>query len=148
MSVIHRLRVALRCHDGNHITNTGDGNEEVISVECNLCHTVPIVGRGTEMIVDAPAIVGNVPESHADFKWTIEHRNAHLMPRNRNATTAMANLFATMAPATICLTRKTRHSHTRVTCWQAKGVQVCYTCHQDVTCTRCHPSGIGIVNKP
>ena len=51
------------------------------------------LGRGTEMIVDAPAIVGNVPESHADFKWTIEHRNAHLMPRNRNATTAMANFL-------------------------------------------------------
>ena len=64
-----------RCHDGNHVSRDENGNEEVISVKCNLCHTVPITGRGTDLVVEAPVIVGNIPDSHTDFRWTISHQS-------------------------------------------------------------------------
>ena len=58
-----------RCHDDNHVSMDQDGNasvdengnQETISAECNLCHTVPIVARGSELVVEAPVIVGDVP---------------------------------------------------------------------------------------
>jgi nitrate/TMAO reductase-like tetraheme cytochrome c subunit len=65
-----------RCHDDKHVSVDEAGNEQaVISVACNLCHSVPIVGRGDDLLVEAPVIVGAVPDSHADFRWTIEHRS-------------------------------------------------------------------------
>jgi nitrate/TMAO reductase-like tetraheme cytochrome c subunit len=135
-----------RCHDGNHITNKGDGAEEVISVECNLCHTVPIVGRGTEMIMDAPVIVGEVPESHKDFRWTIEHRNV-TDAEGQGCYNCHGQSFCNNG-ACHNLSHPEDMAFTHPDEVKAKGVQVCYTCHQDVTCTRCHPGGIGIVNNP
>ncbi len=66
----------LRCHDGKHVSVNETGQEvEAISVKCNLCHTVPIIGRGDELLVESPVITCATPDSHADFRWTIEHRS-------------------------------------------------------------------------
>jgi hypothetical protein len=40
-----------RCHDGNHVLKdsvASDAGEQVISVKCNLCHTVPIEAKATK----------------------------------------------------------------------------------------------------
>jgi nitrate/TMAO reductase-like tetraheme cytochrome c subunit len=129
-----------RCHDGNHVSVGKSGLEETIRVACNLCHTVPIVGRGDETLVEAPVIVGSAPANHQSFRWTIEHRsitdaekqecyNCHGQAFCNNG--ACHNLSH---PADMAFTHPQEY--------QARGGQVCYTCHQNVTCTRCHPAGI------
>jgi len=131
-----------RCHDGNHIlaSPTSSAGDEVISVKCNLCHTVPIVGRGNEMLVEAPVIVGAPPATHNDFRWTIEHRNTTDMQRveclNCHGTGFCNNgaCHNLSHPADMAFTHPEEY--------KKKGGQVCYTCHQDVTCTRCHPGGV------
>jgi nitrate/TMAO reductase-like tetraheme cytochrome c subunit len=133
-----------RCHDGNHITNKGDGSEETISVKCNLCHTVPIVGRGSETIVEAPVIVGNVPESHADFRWTIEHRNITDAEKQECYNCHGQSFCNNGACHNLSHPEDMAFTHPQEV--KEKGTQVCYTCHQDVTCTRCHPAGI--INNP
>lgn len=131
-----------RCHDGNHVLDetAGTGNEEVISVKCNLCHTVPIVGRGDEMIVEAPVIVGEAPASHADFRWTIEHRNV-TDAEKLECYNCHGQSFCNNG-ACHNLSHPPDMAYTHAEEVKKQGTQVCYTCHQNVTCTTCHPSGI------
>jgi hypothetical protein len=129
-----------RCHDGNHITNKGDGNEEEIKIKCNLCHTVPIVGRGAEMVLESPVIVGNMPASHDDYRWTIEHRNVS-GAEEQECFNCHGQSFCNNA-ACHNLSHPENMAFTHPEEYKAKGGQVCNTCHQDVTCTRCHPGGI------
>jgi hypothetical protein len=133
-----------RCHDGNHITNKGNGNEEVISVKCNLCHTVPIVGRGNETILEAPVIVGDIPASHEDFRWTIEHRSV----KNAQEEGCYNCHGQSFCNNSVChnVSHPADMAFTHPQEFKAKGGQVCYTCHQNVTCNRCHPAGI--INNP
>ena len=133
-----------RCHDDKHVYVDESGQEETISVQCNLCHSVPIVGRGNEMLVEAPVIVGPVPDDHSDYRWTIEHRSVsedeieacylcHGQGFCNNG--ACHNLEH---PENMLFTHGEEY-------WQ-QGDQVCYNCHQDVLCSRCHPGGI--INNP
>ncbi len=59
-----------RCHDGKHLSQ----NEEAIRLECNICHTIPVVsGPG----LPAPVITlakPDEPESHRDTTWIARHR--------------------------------------------------------------------------
>jgi len=65
-----------RCHDDKHVNVDQNGVEtDTISVSCNLCHTVPIVGKGEDILVESPVIVGSAPQTHSSFRWTIEHQN-------------------------------------------------------------------------
>lgn len=130
-----------RCHDGNHITNADNGvAEETISVQCNLCHTVPIVGRGNATIVEAPVIVGNAPSSHVDFSWTVTHR-ATTEAQKQECYNCHGQSFCNNE-ACHSVSHPENMAFTHPEEYKAKGGQVCYTCHQDVTCTRCHPGGI------
>jgi len=137
-----------RCHDGNHINPKGDdetGNKELISVKCNLCHTVPIVGRGDEQIVEAPVIVGAMPESHSDFRWTIEHRNITEEQTKEECLNCHGQGFCNNSAChNLSHPEDMAFSHAKEV--RKLGGQVCYTCHQNVTCTRCHPAGI--INIP
>jgi len=129
-----------RCHDDKHALVDPAGNEvEVISVECNLCHTVPIVGRGDAMLVEAPVIVGAAPESHSDFRYTVEHRTTTDAEREECyqchgqgfcQNEACHNLSH---PADMLYTHSDEYRRT--------GDQVCYNCHQEILCSRCHPGG-------
>lgn len=131
-----------RCHDGNHIlsTPTSSNTGQVISVKCNLCHTVPIVGRGDEMLVEAPVIVGAPPASHNDFRWTIEHRSTTEMQKPECLNCHGAGFCNNGACHNLSHPENMAFTHPEE--YKKKGGQVCYTCHQDVTCTRCHPGGI------
>ncbi len=130
-----------RCHDGKHVNVDKAGNEvETISVKCNLCHTVPIVGRGGDTLVDAPVIVGTVPDSHADFRWTIEHRT---ITKGEQETCYQCHGQG-FCNNGVChnLDHPENMLFTHADEYRQQGDQVCYTCHQDILCSRCHPGGI------
>jgi nitrate/TMAO reductase-like tetraheme cytochrome c subunit/mono/diheme cytochrome c family protein len=60
-----------RCHDGNHL-NTLD---EAIRLECNLCHSIPVVARPTDFVVQIEISRGPEPESHINPNWIALHRD-------------------------------------------------------------------------
>ena len=147
-----------RCHDDQHVSVDTAGQEvDTINIKCNLCHSVPIVARGAVTkideagnpipdpnglpIVEAPVIIGSVPTSHDDFRWTIEHRNI---------TDADKKLCADCHGQAFCnngVCHNVSHppdmlfAHAEE--FKKQGGQVCYICHQNnVTCSRCHPGGI------
>ncbi len=131
-----------RCHDGKHVTVDDSGNEvETISVKCNLCHTVPIVGRGNDRLVEAPVVVGDVPKSHADFRWTVEHRSTTMQQRESECYQCHGQGFCNNG---VChsLSHPEEMLFTHANEYEKQGGQVCYTCHQDILCSRCHPGGI------
>jgi len=138
-----------RCHDGNHVLADSVGSpsgEKVISVECNLCHTVPIVGRGEEMLVEAPVIVGSPPASHNDFSWTITHRNITDADKQECYQCHGQGFCNNGACHNLSHPPDMAFVHPEIV--KKVGGQVCYTCHQDITCTRCHPGGVSDLSKP
>lgn len=135
-----------RCHDDKHVNVDTAGNEtETINVKCNLCHTVPIVGRGDDLLVEAPVIVGSTPASHADFRWTIEHRSVTEVEK-QDCYQCHGQGFCNNG---VChnLSHPPDMLYTHPEAYQQSGQQACYICHQsNVLCSRCHPGGI--VNNP
>jgi nitrate/TMAO reductase-like tetraheme cytochrome c subunit len=132
-----------RCHDGNHILADSVGSpsgEQVISVKCNLCHTVPIIGKGDEMVVEAPVIVGAPPASHNDFRWTIEHRN--VTDAEKQACYQCHGQGFCNNGACHNLSHPPDMLYTHPEIYKQTGGQVCYNCHQNITCTRCHAGGV------
>ncbi len=129
-----------RCHDGNHVSVDANGSEEAISAKCNLCHTVPIVGRGTDLLVEAPVIVGLPPASHSDFRWTVEHRNISEVDKQA-CYNCHGQAFCNNG-ACHNLSHPENMLFTHPEEYKKQGNQVCYTCHQNILCTRCHPAGI------
>ena len=130
-----------RCHDGKHVSVDESGKEiEVISVKCNLCHTVPIVGRGDDMLLEAPVIVGPIPESHSDFRWTVEHRST-TEEEKQACYDCHGQAFCNNG---VChnLSHPPDMLYTHADEYRKRGDQVCYTCHQNVLCSRCHPGGV------
>jgi nitrate/TMAO reductase-like tetraheme cytochrome c subunit len=129
-----------RCHDGKHVSVDQAGNEaEVISVKCNLCHTVPIVGRGDEMLIEAPVIAGDLPESHADFRFTLEHRSVSEEEREECYECHGRGFCNNRACHGISHPPDMLYSHAEE--YRKTGDKACYTCHQDILCSRCHPQG-------
>lgn len=130
-----------RCHDDKHVSVDESGNEvETISVKCNLCHTVPIVGKGDEMLIEAPVIVGPVPESHSDYRFTIEHRSVDDAEK-QGCFQCHGQAFCNNG-ACHNLSHPEDMLFTHADETSQRGEQVCYNCHQDVLCSRCHPGGI------
>ncbi|MCP4540195.1 MAG: hypothetical protein GY832_23905 [Chloroflexi bacterium] len=133
-----------RCHDGKHSTVDAAGNQaDIISVKCNLCHTVPIIGRGADVLIEAPVIAGAVPASHSDFRFTIEHRSTSEAERQECYTCHGQGFCSNDACHSISHPPDMLYTHPDE--YRKIGSQVCYTCHQDVLCSRCHAGGI-IVN--
>ena len=129
-----------RCHDDKHVYLDAQGNQQTISAQCNLCHSVPIVGRGDATLVETPVIVGDPPDTHKDFRWTIDHR--YITPTeeqscyNCHGQSFCSNAVChNLVHPTDMLTSHPQH-------YQEQGGQVCYICHQNVFCSRCHAEGI------
>ncbi|MBI5934804.1 MAG: NapC/NirT family cytochrome c [Chloroflexi bacterium] len=129
-----------RCHDGKHVSIGEDGSEEAVRVKCNLCHTVPIVGRGDDLLIEAPVIVGNVPSTHADFRWTTEHRNVSEAGKQACLNCHGGGFCNNGACHNLSHPEDMLFTHPQE--YREQGNQVCYTCHQNILCTRCHPAGI------
>jgi nitrate/TMAO reductase-like tetraheme cytochrome c subunit len=60
-----------RCHDGKHLND----QDEAIRLECNLCHSIPVVAESSDFITDIEISRGPEPESHLNPNWIGMHRD-------------------------------------------------------------------------
>jgi len=58
-----------RCHDGKHL-NT---EQEAIRLECNLCHSIPIVAGPYDFTANLEISRGPEPQSHLNENWISLH---------------------------------------------------------------------------
>jgi hypothetical protein len=58
-----------RCHDGKHLTAGG----EAIRLECNLCHSIPVVSKPGEIVTRIEVSRGVEPPSHLNTNWIAIH---------------------------------------------------------------------------
>jgi hypothetical protein len=61
-----------RCHDGKHLNQA----QEAIRLECNLCHSVPVVAGPSDFVADVEISRGPEPESHLNANWISLHHSA------------------------------------------------------------------------
>ena len=61
-----------RCHDGKHL----DAHQEAIRLECNLCHSVPVVAGTEDFVTKIEISRGPEPESHLNPNWISLHNQA------------------------------------------------------------------------
>jgi len=59
-----------RCHDGKHL----DAKQESIRLECNLCHSIPVVAGPTDFVARMEISRGPEPDSHRHPNWIAQHR--------------------------------------------------------------------------
>ena len=61
-----------RCHDGKHLNS----NDEAIRLECNLCHSIPVVAEQQDFLAEIEISRGPEPESHFNPNWIAMHNEA------------------------------------------------------------------------
>ena len=61
-----------RCHDGKHL----NANNEAVRLECNLCHSIPIVAGKDDFVTRIEISRGPEPESHLNPNWISLHNQA------------------------------------------------------------------------
>ena len=61
-----------RCHDGKHLT----GDEQAIRLECNLCHSMPVVTDKSTLVTNLEIGKGPEPPSHTHSSWITLHGKA------------------------------------------------------------------------
>jgi len=60
-----------RCHDGQHLNEAN----EAIRLECNLCHSIPVVADTADFVTDIEISRGPEPETHLNANWITLHRD-------------------------------------------------------------------------
>jgi hypothetical protein len=63
-----------RCHDGKHL----NAANQAIRLECNLCHSVPVVTGTEDLVTNIEITHGPEPESHLNPNWISLHNQAYL----------------------------------------------------------------------
>ena len=58
-----------RCHDGKHM----DSNQKAIRLECNLCHSIPVVAGPYDFVANIEISRGPEPQSHKNANWISLH---------------------------------------------------------------------------
>jgi nitrate/TMAO reductase-like tetraheme cytochrome c subunit len=61
-----------RCHDGKHINQ----QDQAIRLECNLCHSIPVVASKDDFTANIEISRGPEPESHLNANWIALHNQA------------------------------------------------------------------------
>ena len=61
-----------RCHDGKHL----DVNQQAVRLECNLCHSIPVVRGADDFLTEIEISTGPEPESHLNPNWISLHNQA------------------------------------------------------------------------
>jgi nitrate/TMAO reductase-like tetraheme cytochrome c subunit len=59
-----------RCHDGKHL----DSEQQAIRLECNLCHSIPVVSGPKDFVTRIEISRGPEPENHLHPNWIAGHR--------------------------------------------------------------------------
>ena len=62
-----------RCHDGKHL----DSQEKAIRLECNICHSIPVVAGPNDFVANIEISRGPEPESHLDENWIGLHNQVY-----------------------------------------------------------------------
>lgn len=60
-----------RCHDGQHLNE----QDEAIRLECNVCHSIPVVAGPSDFVANLEVSRGPEPESHLNPNWITMHRD-------------------------------------------------------------------------
>ncbi|NTU54880.1 MAG: hypothetical protein HGA79_01370 [Anaerolineales bacterium] len=61
-----------RCHDGKHL----NVENEAIRLECNVCHSIPVVAGPDDFLTNIEISRGPEPESHLNPNWISLHNQA------------------------------------------------------------------------
>ncbi len=61
-----------RCHDGKHLNN----QQAAIRLECNLCHSIPVVATSKDFVSRIEISRGPEPQTHQNPNWINLHRDA------------------------------------------------------------------------
>jgi nitrate/TMAO reductase-like tetraheme cytochrome c subunit len=61
-----------RCHDGKHL----DADQQAVRLECNVCHSVPVVSGAEDFVTNIEISHGLEPESHFNANWISMHNQA------------------------------------------------------------------------
>jgi len=61
-----------RCHDGKHL----DNEQQAIRLECNLCHSIPVVAGDQDFVANIEISREPEPESHLNPNWISLHNQA------------------------------------------------------------------------
>lgn len=61
-----------RCHDGKHL----DDKQQAIRMECNLCHSVPVVKGQDDFLTNIEISTGPEPDTHRNPNWISLHNQA------------------------------------------------------------------------
>ena len=61
-----------RCHDGKHLND----KQEAIRLECNVCHSIPVVKDANDFVTSIEISTGAEPESHLNPNWISLHNQA------------------------------------------------------------------------
>jgi hypothetical protein len=59
-----------RCHDGRHLSQDNSS----VRLECNLCHSIPVVSGPDQLTANLELSRGFEPESHKNANWITLHR--------------------------------------------------------------------------
>jgi nitrate/TMAO reductase-like tetraheme cytochrome c subunit len=61
-----------RCHDGKHL----NADQQAIRLECNLCHSIPVVAGAQDFVTKLEISRGPEPESHRNANWISLHNSS------------------------------------------------------------------------
>jgi len=61
-----------RCHDGKHL----DADNQAIRLECNLCHSLPVVAGANDFVTKIEISRGPEPDTHRNPNWISLHNEA------------------------------------------------------------------------
>ncbi len=61
-----------RCHDGKHL----NAQNEAVRLECNVCHSIPVVAGPDDFLTDIEISRGPEPDSHRNPNWISLHNEA------------------------------------------------------------------------
>jgi hypothetical protein len=61
-----------RCHDGKHL----DDEQNAIRLECNVCHSIPVVAGPSDFTASIEVSRGPEPQSHRNANWIGLHNQA------------------------------------------------------------------------
>ncbi len=62
-----------RCHDGKHL----DDQQKAIRLECNLCHSIPVVAGPYDFVAEIEISRGPEPQSHQNENWISLHNQVY-----------------------------------------------------------------------
>jgi mono/diheme cytochrome c family protein len=62
-----------RCHDGKHL----DASAQAIRLECNICHSIPVVSGTEDLVTNIEISHGPEPASHRNPNWIALHNQVY-----------------------------------------------------------------------